>query len=220
VPFAPLPLLLLAVALGLLLVFVQVGALRIAFDKLGLSPQAALALLLVSLAGSLVNVPLFTLRAETAVTGPVPWMFRGLLRPPLRPPTGRTLIAVNVGGCLVPLGICAWLLRRHGLPVGEVLLAVATVALLARVLSRPIPGVGIGMPLFVAPLAAAVVALLIDPAASAPLAYVAGTVGVLLGADLSRLNDIRRLGTPFASIGGAGTFDGIFLTGIVAVLIA
>ena len=51
-------------------------------------------------------------------------------------------------------------------------------------------------------------------------AYVAGTTGVLIGADLLRINDIRQLGAPSASIGGAGTFDGIFLTGIVAVLLA
>jgi uncharacterized membrane protein len=62
--------------------------------------------------------------------------------------------------------------------------------------------------------------LLIAPENSAPLAYICGTMGVLLGADLLRLNDIRKIGTPVASIGGAGTFDGIFLTGIVAVLLA
>jgi uncharacterized membrane protein len=43
---------------------------------------------------------------------------------------------------------------------------------------------------------------------------------VLLGADLARLGEIRRMGAPVASIGGAGTFDGIFLTGLVAVLLA
>jgi hypothetical protein len=31
---------------------------------------------------------------------------------------------------------------------------------------------------------------------------------------------VRRLGAPVVSIGGAGTFDGVFLTGIVAVLLA
>jgi uncharacterized membrane protein len=76
------------------------------------------------------------------------------------------------------------------------------------------------MPVLLAPLAAAASALLINAEASAPLAYVGGTLGVLIGADLLRLGDIRRLGTPFASIGGAGTFDGIFITGVVAVLLA
>ena len=34
------------------------------------------------------------------------------------------------------------------------------------------------------------------------------------------LGKIRGLGAPVASIGGAGKFDGIFMTGIVAVLLA
>jgi uncharacterized membrane protein len=34
------------------------------------------------------------------------------------------------------------------------------------------------------------------------------------------LDKIQGLGAPIASIGGAGTFDGIFLTGIIAVLLA
>ncbi|MCW8828861.1 MAG: DUF1614 domain-containing protein, partial [Gammaproteobacteria bacterium] len=67
---------------------------------------------------------------------------------------------------------------------------------------------------------AALAAVLIAPEASAPLAYISGTLGVLIGADLLRLKDIRTMGAPFASIGGAGTFDGIFITGIVAVLLA
>jgi len=38
--------------------------------------------------------------------------------------------------------------------------------------------------------------------------------------DLLNLGKIRGLGASVASIGGAGTFDGIFLTGIFAVLLA
>lgn len=85
---------------------------------------------------------------------------------------------------------------------------------------RPIPGVGIAMPVFVAPVIAALTALLLNPENSAVTAYIAGTMGVLLGADILRFNDVRRLGAPLASIGGAGTFDGIFLTGVIAVLLA
>jgi uncharacterized membrane protein len=83
-----------------------------------------------------------------------------------------------------------------------------------------LPGIGIGMPIFIAPISAAMVALFLSPEQSPVLAYISGTLGVLLGADLLRLKDIRSLGTPVASIGGAGTFDGIFITGIVAVLLA
>jgi uncharacterized membrane protein len=219
-PIAPLPFALLLVGVGLLALFVQLGALRIAFEKLGLSEHSALLLLLLALAGSLINIPLFTVRAESATPGEVPWMFRGVLRPPQRPFTGRTLIAVNVGGCVVPVAFSLYLLGHHTLTAGQIVLATALVATVARLLSRPIPGLGIGMPLFVAPLAAAIVSVVVNPGESPALAYIAGTLGVLIGADLLRLNDIKRLGAPFASIGGAGTFDGIFLTGIVAVLLA
>jgi uncharacterized membrane protein len=87
-------------------------------------------------------------------------------------------------------------------------------------MSRPIPGAGIGMPIFIAPVTAALTAIVIGGLESAPLAYITGTLGVLIGADILRLRDIQQMGVPVASIGGAGTFDGIFLTGVVAVLLA
>jgi uncharacterized membrane protein len=49
---------------------------------------------------------------------------------------------------------------------------------------------------------------------------VAGVVGSLVGADLLHLADVRRIGTGMASIGGAGTFDGIVLSGIIAAYLA
>jgi uncharacterized membrane protein len=52
------------------------------------------------------------------------------------------------------------------------------------------------------------------------LAYVGGTLGTLIGADVLNLGRIGGLGAPIVSVGGAGTFDGIFLTGILAVLLA
>ena len=54
----------------------------------------------------------------------------------------------------------------------------------------------------------------------AAVAYVAGTLGTLTGADVLNLPRVRSLGAPVVSIGGAGTFDGVFLTGLAAVLLA
>ena len=62
--------------------------------------------------------------------------------------------------------------------------------------------------------------MILDPEHAAHLAYISGVLGVLIGADMLRLNTIAALGTPVAAIGGAGTFDGIFLTGIIAALLA
>jgi len=217
-PFSPFYFAMLVVALGLLAVFVQVGALTLAFDKLGLSPNSATLLLFTSLLGSLINLPLFSVKAE-GTPPPMPQPFRSLLRLPPLAFTGKTVVAINVGGCLVPLAFSVYLLRHTPLNPLMVISAVAMVAAVCRLTSRPVPGVGIGIPIFVAPLVAAMVSLIIDPQNSAPLAYISGTLGVLIGADISRLNDIRKMGAPFASIGGAGTFDGIFLSGIVAVLL-
>ena len=66
----------------------------------------------------------------------------------------------------------------------------------------------------------AIVSLLLSRANAAPLAYISGSMGTLIGADLTNLDKVAGLGAPVASIGGAGTFDGIFITGILAVLLA
>ncbi len=219
-PYSPLLLLVFVFALGFLLAVVQIGALTIAFDKLGLTAGSAFALLFASLFGSAFNLPLFTVTAERPSSMDVPAPYRRLLRYHGAEFSGRTIVAVNVGGCLIPLTFSIYLMMRQSLPLTQVLVATAAIAILSRLISRPIPGLGVVMPILVPPLAAAAVALLLNSAQSAPLAYIAGTLGVIIGADLLRLNDIRRLGTPLASIGGAGTFDGIFITGIVAVLLA
>lgn len=217
-PFSPLHLLLLILLFGFLMAFVQVGLLAIAFDKLGLSPNSGLLLLFSALFGSLINLPVTRVRAEEPTAPPPPW--GGLLRGPQLRFEGTTLIAVNVGGCLIPVFFSAYLLKHTPLPPLEVVAAVALVSAVSYTFSRPIPRLGIAMPVFIAPVTAALVAVLINAEHSAPLAYISGTLGVLIGADILRMKDVRKLGAPLAAIGGAGTFDGIFMTGIVAALLA
>ena len=219
-PFAPIPLLIFFALILLLLSIVQVGAITIAFDKLGLSASSAGVLLLASLIGSGINLPLFSLRCEVPPRDIFPLLSRGLLRVPQLPFTGTTLITLNVGGGLIPGAFALYLVARTPITAMEALLASVLLAGISYAASRPIANIGIGMPVLIAPLCAALIALLINPEHSAPLAYVCGTWGVLIGADMFRLNDIRMMGVPTASIGGAGTFDGIFITGVIAVLLA
>jgi uncharacterized membrane protein len=87
-------------------------------------------------------------------------------------------------------------------------------------LAEPVVGLGIALPMFVPAIATAIVALALSGQYAAILAYVGGSLGTLIGADLLNLGKIQDLGAPVASIGGAGTFDGIFVTGILAVFIA
>jgi uncharacterized membrane protein len=100
------------------------------------------------------------------------------------------------------------------------LVATAIVALAIHWMAYPVSGVGIAVPVFVPVVVTAIVAMLPSREDVAPLAYIAGSLGTLIGADFANLDKVRGLGAPVASIGGAGTFDGIFLTGILAVLLA
>lgn len=203
----------------LAVIVIYLGVFTIALDKLGLSSHSAMLLLGCTLIGSGINLPLFQISAQAPPDDEFQAL-QGLLFGRPLPFTGKTIVAINVGGALIPIGFSIYLASHNPLESTRILLAIAIVAAVSYFASRPVRGLGIGMPVFVAPFTAALTALLIAPDNSAPLAYICGTLGVLIGADLLRLNDIRKIGTPVASIGGAGTFDGIFLTGIVAVLLA
>jgi len=101
----------------------------------------------------------------------------------------------------------------------QALLGVAMTAFVVHLVARKVPGLGITTPAFIPPITAALAAYLLSPNAPNVVAYVAGTLGTLIGADLSNLHDIGTLGAPVVSIGGAGTFDGVFLSGIIAALL-
>jgi uncharacterized membrane protein len=92
-------------------------------------------------------------------------------------------------------------------------------------LATPVAGVGIAIPAFVAPLAAVAIAWLLLGGTQfgevrAPVALVAGVLGPLVGANLLHLRDVPKMATAVVSIGGAGTFDGIVLSIILAALLA
>ena len=217
-PKIPPRFILLIAVLALLVAAIQIGVLTVAFEKLDLSPDSAYLLFITILAGSLVNLPLFSMKSEPPNLEELPPQLRELYR--RIPYTGKTVVMANVGGCVVPAAFCLYLLAHHPLNIFYVAIAVAAVTVLSFKTSRRVPGVGMGMPILFAPVLAALVSVALDPANAAPMAFISGTLGVLIGADLLHLKEIRKMGTPFASIGGAGSFDGIFISGIVAVLLA
>jgi len=217
-PFSPQYLLFLLVVLSFILAVIQIGLVTITLAKLGLTVRFALFLLMASLLGSTFNIPLFRIHSEPPDI-PVEPLYRGLLRHIQREFKGYTIIAINFGGAIIPILFSIYLMINSNLNMLEIILAIFLVSMISYGISRPITGFGIGMPILIAPLAAAFIAITLNVEQRAPLAYIAGTLGVLIGADIFRIKDIRKLGTPIASIGGAGTFDGIFITGLIAVLL-
>jgi uncharacterized membrane protein len=230
-PFVFFPFLIIAAAVFLLLLLflfalIKVGLITVAFSKLGLSPGAAFLLLLGTLVGSAVNLPLYTRDVRlTRIVPSQPFLWRHYRRPMghLIEGQARQSICVNVGGCVIPVLLSAYFLHQIGPTVG-LLICLAIVSVVTFKMAKPIPGLGIGIPFLVPPLVTVLaVWLFARPEHAAHVAYVAGSLGTLIGADVMHLIDPRKtsaLNATVLSIGGAGTFDGIFLTGIIAVLLA
>ncbi len=222
--------------LGLLWALWLMQVVQLSFAKLGFSPVVGLFVLLASLFGGVVNIPVW--RRRILVHGFEPWSLAlpWLLEPwetawpwgrhwfPgrlifYRPPRVREqIIYLNLGGAVIPLIVSLYLLPRA--PLLPVVAATAGVAAVCYLAARPVRGAGILMPAFVPPLAAAALALVLAPNAAAPVAYIAGTVGALIGADLLHLRDLELLDAQVLSIGGAGVHDGIFFAGVIAVLLS
>jgi len=191
-----------------------------AFLRLGLSPSLMFWLLILTLLGSLVNIPIYRFENREMVGEQVVSYFGMRYRVPRMEQAQGTTLAVNVGGALIPVALSGYLISQINVGVSlPILLGVVTVVV--NRLARPVRGMGIGVPGLAPPLVAALGAyLLCAPELRAPCAYIGSTLGILIGADLLNLKEIRQLGAPVASIGGAGTFDAIFLSGIIAVLLS
>jgi uncharacterized membrane protein len=203
----------------LLLVLIQLGLLRYAYMQLGVSSGGAMLLLIATLVGSYFNIPLTEIGERQAIRGAVIEYFGMRYAVPVEVRWPGTVLAVNVGGAVIPTLMSFYLLTRYNLWVRGGL-ATAGVTLAVHWMAQPVPGLGIAVPVFVPALVTVVLALILARESGARVAYVAGSLGTLIGADLLNLGVIGQLGAPIASIGGAGTFDGIFLIGILAVLLA
>jgi uncharacterized membrane protein len=212
---------LIAAALLIALVFslIEIGVIEYAYERIGIHGSHVFGLLLLSLLGSYVNIPVAKLPAEQVLSDRVVTYFGMQYVVPVVEDWPSTIIAVNLGGAIIPTLLSLYLMMKNGVyfPAAVGILIVATIV---HLLARPVRGVGIAVPALIPPLLAAAVAMLLSANAAPCVAYVAGSLGTLIGADLLNLGRLRGLGAPVASIGGAGTFDGIFLTGILAALLA
>lgn len=213
-----------------LMPFILVDVMQTALERLHLSPPTAAAAVIGIFLGGLINVPVY--RIERQELQPVEVL--GALglwawTPRLQRVRRDTVIAVNAGGCLVPLALAVWqavhIVRAGGWPVLAMAIVVLGNVLVCFLVARPVSGVGIMMPGFASPLTAVGLTwLMLMPAEFNPVraavAFVGGIAGPLIGADLLHLKDITRVSVGMLSIGGAGTFDGIVLSGVLAALLA
>jgi uncharacterized membrane protein len=170
--------------------------------------------------GSMINIPVYRKDIdyyydEDEKTVDITSSFLGIRMPHVN----QKVIALNLGGAILPGLLCIYLLSRVNL--SSAFLATVVTTIFSYYLSKPVKGVGIMIPAFIPPIIAAIVALIFAEKGNAPaVAYISGVLGTLIGADLLRIHQIKRFGLSFLSIGGAGVFDGIFIVGIISVLLA
>ena len=137
-------------------------------------------------------------------------------------------LCINLGGGVIPLTVSAIFLyalytANSFQGVTPALYSVLTTSLVTYAFSRTIPGVGIVVPALIPPITSSLTVLaLVGPGPLSGLAaYVGGSLGSLIGADVIRLvRDYRKINSPLVSIGGAGVFDGVFVSGILGLLLA
>jgi uncharacterized membrane protein len=200
---------------------------------LGLPPETIGGFLLLSLFGSLFNIPLTEIRSLAPIYTFKEMSFFGVRWRVPRVEIGlkKTLVTLNVGGALAPLLVSAyllgWSIPNHSpdplSTYAKVLVVLAVVTVVVHRSSRLIKGLGIATPAFVPPTTVAVATLFVHwlSPISCPtqVAYVGGTLGTLIGADLLNMHKIASMGASVVSIGGAGTFDGVYTTGLISVLL-
>ncbi|MEA5466024.1 DUF1614 domain-containing protein [Leptothoe sp. PORK10 BA2] len=180
-----------------------VDMVTVAVTKLGFAPGLAILLLAAIVIGSSINIPLYQKNLQ-----PV-----GMSWGPQ-----RSVVALNVGGGLIPIILALYQITRgHALAI---LVTTAIVTLVSYSAAQVVPGTGIRMNAMVAPLTAVVCAWLIGGVAAPSVAFAGGILGTLIGADLLHLREIERLSSGTLSIGGAGVLDGIALCGLFALLLA
>lgn len=223
-PFEPFFFILFLLLLPFLLIIFIFG-IPLAFAKLGIPIFYAFLFFLLAIIGSTINIPIKKIHTPLSFIEETSIYFWGIR---YYIPINRfqdTIIAINLGGAVIPIMLSIYQIIRvlfiyhNSLILIEMLIGVTFISLICYYIAKPVEGVGIVMPAFIPPLFSAIIAIILNPSYAPSIAYVSGTLGTLIGADIMNLLNIKDLNAPIISIGGAGTFDGIFLTGIIAVLL-
>ena len=99
-----------------------------------------------------------------------------------------TVLAVNVGGAVIPTLMSTYLVLRYQLWF-KAALAVVIIAFVIHMMATPVHGVGIAVPVFAPVVATAILAFILSREYAAPLAYIGGIDG---DADRRRSSQSRQ----------------------------
>src|SRR6202142_1395413 len=169
-----------------LIILIQLRILRYAYMKLGVGPGATLLLLFGSLIGSYFNIPITVLPGQMVRSGQVVDFFGMQYVVPLVQDWPGTVLAVNVGGAVIPTLMSSYLVLRYQLWT-RATIAVIAIAFIIHSMATPVHGLGIAVPVFAPVVATAILAFLLSREYAAPLAYIGGPMAQPIGARLLNL---------------------------------
>jgi uncharacterized membrane protein len=195
--------------LPVILVLLFLNVITFSFGRLGMSPATAVTVLCLMLIGSAINIPLTRRAVEYSREFEFGWF-----RIPVRRESG---LAINLGGAIIPTALSIYLMFRA--PLLPVLISTVLIIIICKFLTKPVPGRGLAIQMFIPPIVSTLLAVALAGEMAAPVAFISGVLGTLIGGDVLNLGKARRLGAGIVSIGGAGVFDGIFLVGMFSVML-
>ena len=141
---------------------------------------------------------------------------------------GNWEVGINTGGAIIPILLSIYLTLKKNISLKKICAGILAVTIITFFVAIPVPEKGIVsfFPYWLLPAIFASIASVIlswkNFREAAPLAYISGTIGVLIGADFLHLPELLSYpvkSTTNAIIGGADVFDMIFITGILAVIV-
>ncbi len=143
-----------------LIILIQLRILRYAYMKLGVSPAVALVLLFGSLIGSYFNIPVTILPGPPVRSGQIVDFFGMQYVVPTATRWPGTVLAVNVGGAVIPTIMSTYLVMRYQLWLKSAI-AIAVIALIIHSMATPVHGIGIAVPVFAPVVATAILAFIL-----------------------------------------------------------
>jgi hypothetical protein len=125
--------------LGGLVVLVELRILAYAYRKIGIKPRYVLGVMLLTRVGSHVDIPVYSVAVDTIVPPQAVTVFGRTYLVPETVERGATVVAVNVGGALIPVLVSIYLVVRARMS-GRMLVATAVVTVAVNRLASVVPG--------------------------------------------------------------------------------
>jgi uncharacterized membrane protein len=230
-PAGPLSVFVIILLIALVIILIPLlilGIIGAAFTRLGFSWISSLAVVLLMLFGSFVNIPLYRIKRDIIRVSHDEASVFDVCVPCTTGQVWDTTISLNLGGAVIPVCVSLYMMYQAILITGPSLVftvcaGIAMVGLITFFSTRLVTYAGIQVPLLIPGLTALLVGLLLAGGTglvASVTAFVSGVTGVLLGGNIANLNRIKDLEVPEVSLGGPGTFSSIFICCILPALLA